>query len=316
MPLNPSGPISIGGSTVGQSINLELGRAATATSSLNETAFRNLAGVPSGAISLSNFYGKANAFLFSITSNNNNVNLRSAAVSAGWNQSTQVIATINSGVVIGSASTGSPALVIDGAWPGGVQLINNGSIVGLGGNGGAGGNAQGGFSGGTFYANPGAVGLGGGTALSVSVATSITNNGTVAGGGGGGGGGGGAVSQSKGNNSSGGSGGGGGRTNNINSSGGAFGTTTNSGPKYNGIAGSAGTFAGAGAGGPQVTQAGVTGGAGGPGGGWGSTGTKGNNGSGNTISGAGGNGGAAGPATSGNANITWLATGTRLGPLN
>jgi hypothetical protein len=39
---------------------LELGRAATATSSLNEEALRTLAGVASGAISLSNFYGKSN----------------------------------------------------------------------------------------------------------------------------------------------------------------------------------------------------------------------------------------------------------------
>jgi hypothetical protein len=61
MPLNSSGAISIGGSTSGQSINLELGRSATATSSLNETALRTLAGVASGAISLSNFYGKSNA---------------------------------------------------------------------------------------------------------------------------------------------------------------------------------------------------------------------------------------------------------------
>lgn len=58
MPLNSSGPISIGGSTTGQSINLQLGRAATAQSSLGESALRNLAGVASGQISLSNFYGK------------------------------------------------------------------------------------------------------------------------------------------------------------------------------------------------------------------------------------------------------------------
>lgn len=60
MPLNSSGPISIGGSTAGQSINLELGRSATAQSNLNESALRTLAGVASGTISLSNFYGKAN----------------------------------------------------------------------------------------------------------------------------------------------------------------------------------------------------------------------------------------------------------------
>ena len=56
MPLNSSGAISIGGANTGQSINLELGRAATATSQMNESALRTLAGVASGAISLSNFY--------------------------------------------------------------------------------------------------------------------------------------------------------------------------------------------------------------------------------------------------------------------
>lgn len=61
MPLNSTGPISIGGSTAGQSINLELGQSATAQSSLNDSGLRNLAGVASGAISLSNFYGKSGA---------------------------------------------------------------------------------------------------------------------------------------------------------------------------------------------------------------------------------------------------------------
>jgi hypothetical protein len=60
MALNPSGQISIGGPTVGQSINLELGLAQNANSSLNQTNFRTLAGIPSGTISLSNFYGKSN----------------------------------------------------------------------------------------------------------------------------------------------------------------------------------------------------------------------------------------------------------------
>jgi hypothetical protein len=60
MPLVTSGEISIGGSTANRSINLELGRSATASSNLNETALRTLAGVPSGAISLSDFYGKSN----------------------------------------------------------------------------------------------------------------------------------------------------------------------------------------------------------------------------------------------------------------
>jgi len=59
MPLVSSGEISIGGSTTDRSIHRELGRSATATSSLGETTLRNLAGVSSGAISLSSFYGKS-----------------------------------------------------------------------------------------------------------------------------------------------------------------------------------------------------------------------------------------------------------------
>lgn len=57
MALNASGPISMGGSTVGQSINLELDRSATASINLNEAEVRDLAGVPSGAIDLQDFYG-------------------------------------------------------------------------------------------------------------------------------------------------------------------------------------------------------------------------------------------------------------------
>ena len=60
MTLATSGTMSIGGTTTDRSINVELGRSATATSSLGETDLRSLAGVSSGAISMSNFYGAAN----------------------------------------------------------------------------------------------------------------------------------------------------------------------------------------------------------------------------------------------------------------
>ena len=64
MTLNSSGPISLGGSTAGQSINLELGKSATATVSLNDTDVRTLAGVASGAIIVpTNFYGKSNVLI-------------------------------------------------------------------------------------------------------------------------------------------------------------------------------------------------------------------------------------------------------------
>jgi hypothetical protein len=60
MTLNSSGIMSIGGTTTGASINLELGLAQNATSGLGDTNFRTLAGVATGAISMSNFYGKSN----------------------------------------------------------------------------------------------------------------------------------------------------------------------------------------------------------------------------------------------------------------
>lgn len=66
MTLATSGTMSIGGTTTDRSINLELGRSATATSSLNETDLRTLAGVSSGAISMSNFYGKSATPLWSV----------------------------------------------------------------------------------------------------------------------------------------------------------------------------------------------------------------------------------------------------------
>ena len=60
MALNGSGPISLGGATTGQSINLELGQSATAQVSLNDANVRSLAGVPSGAIVVpTDFYGKS-----------------------------------------------------------------------------------------------------------------------------------------------------------------------------------------------------------------------------------------------------------------
>lgn len=67
MALASSGEISIGGSTTGRSINLELGRSANATSSLDETSLRTLAQKSSGTISLSDFWGKANVNLTGVS---------------------------------------------------------------------------------------------------------------------------------------------------------------------------------------------------------------------------------------------------------
>lgn len=235
-------------------------------------------------------------FLLTISSNQTNLNLRTLAVSSGWDQSSKLKATINSGVYISSNSTGTPALTVSGSFPGGVELVNNGFIYGMGGAGGAG----------RIYNSAGSGGSGsaGGLALSVSSAITINNtSGTIGGGGGGGGGGG--------NNSgvAGGGGGGGGISSfAANSSGGSGGG--------NGSAGGAGTYTAAGGGGAGAfvqlcycgTKINYYGGNGGTGGSRGASGSAGT-----TLGGAGGSGGG---AVSGNSNITWTATGTRLGSIS
>jgi hypothetical protein len=61
--MNSSGPISLGGLVIGESISLELGNLATTETSLNDTNVRTLAGVPSGIITMpTDFYGKTLPF--------------------------------------------------------------------------------------------------------------------------------------------------------------------------------------------------------------------------------------------------------------
>jgi hypothetical protein len=169
-------------------ISTELGRASTATTSMGETAARNLAGVASGQISMSNFYNKSSAYVFTqtISANTTNYNLKAAAIAAGWNQTTPLNATvtINSGVYVYSTSTGAYAFQTGATFPSGttLALINNGIILGKGGDGGRGGQ----FSTPTTLNT---VGAAGGPAILAQQAITITNNGSIAGGGGGGGGG-------------------------------------------------------------------------------------------------------------------------------
>jgi len=326
MALPASGQISL------SQVNTELGLGSTNLISMGSAAVRGLFQVPTGQIEMSDGYGKSNVFTFAISTNQTNANLRSLALSAGWPGSSAVEATINSGVVIsGSVQNNSTAaLTIDGAWPAGITLTNNGSITARGGNGGAGG-----FGG----VNPsrttaGSPGTTGGRALSVSTAVTINNgSGVISGGGGGGGGGGGIVAffsdpeGSFANYYTGGGGGGGGRSSNTNSSGGSAGGRDPSGPGSILIStggGGAGTISSAGGGGAggrngfpsQWAQAG----AGGSGGAYGASGSAAGSGStfnlgpswSITIRGA-GSGGGGGQAVSGNSNITWTAFGTRTG---
>ena len=62
MTMNSSGPISLGGATTGQSINLEVGSPATSTVSLNDPIVRTLAGetvISSEIVMPTDFYGKS-----------------------------------------------------------------------------------------------------------------------------------------------------------------------------------------------------------------------------------------------------------------
>jgi alpha-tubulin suppressor-like RCC1 family protein len=61
MALNLSGPISLGGSTVGQSVNLEIGVSATAQVSFNDAAVRTLTATTAGTalVMPTDFYGKS-----------------------------------------------------------------------------------------------------------------------------------------------------------------------------------------------------------------------------------------------------------------
>lgn len=314
MPLPVSGPISLA------QIQSEFG--GTNPVSLSEyyrngvfVANNNTSIPASGAISIRNFYGVSRQFAFTISTNQTNANLRTLAVAAGWDQFSEVVCTVNSGVYLSSNSTGTPGLTVNGAFPSGVTLINNGFIVGMGGAGGNGATAE--MPG--AFGNPATAGGNGGTALSVSVGLTVANNGTIGGGGGGGGGGGSAsVALPKaGWYTAGGGGGGGGRTGLTNSSAGSggFGFSTSGG---NGVAGS---FSSAGSGGGGSSYP-ASGGDGGAGGGWGSSGATGGDGVivqdygyGAVTVNPGGSGGSAGAAVSGNSNITWSVFGTRLGAI-
>ena len=222
-----------------------------------------------GYITFSDFYGQSGAVVINITisSNTNNYNIfnnKGGTYSPGI---TTVNVTINSGVTVGSTSTGTYALDTGSGWASGdvINITNNGTIKGRGANGGTGGSAQNNPF--TPSAGNGASGGTGGPAFRAQFACTFTNNGSVYGGGGGGGGGGGAYARTSGklitDDAYGGGGGGGGAGVNA-------GTTGN--PGANGTATAGGTFGlGGGIGSPS-------GGSGGVGGGLGSNGSSGSNG--------------------------------------
>ncbi len=204
-----------------------------------------------------------------------NSDLRTAALAAGWSGTAKVVATLPAGVDLANG------LTVSGAFPAGVRL-NIASGAGIYGGYGNGGN------GGYGSANTGLTGgSAGGTALAVTVACTVDNLGILAGGGGGGG-------------------------------GGAGGHVVDWVAKFGGDGGHGRGYVGT----QELGAAGQDGactGAGGTGGGFGTAGESGSNGQywngSSWVTTYGAAGGAAGKSVSGNANITWINTGSRVGPI-
>jgi hypothetical protein len=294
------------------------------------------AAIPSsGAISLGNFYNTAKPYVFNatISSNVNNYVVNTAAISAGWNGTIPLLATItiNSGITVGSTVSTSPAFLINTMPLGSiVNIINNGIITGAGGlsdrnggtgiqtsvitaitnnniiSGGGGGGGNGTDTGSSLCidANVGNGGNGG-SAIVINANTTIVNNNTIGGGGGGGGGGGMILLGGCGTTVSAGGGGGGGGRSYSGGKGGARGCYRfcSNYSSSNGSAGADGTSSSGGAGGFPTVQNGQAGGYGGNGGSFGSDGTAGE-----IRSYAGGSGGLGGRAVTTNAGVLSVPT--------
>lgn len=230
---------------------------------------------------------RSNNFVFLVGYSTSTVDLRTAALAAGWDGTKKVVAVIPTGRIIcpstpgGYGSNGITGITIAGSFPNGVKLqLQPGSSLG-------GSRGTGGVQG--VGAENGHAGGNGGTALWASVAVTVDNKGFIAGGGAGGGGGSGALKPDLSILQ----GGGGGDGQDM------FFGQTNGNP---GDSGYGGTY----------------GGNGGTGGAQGSAGSPGN--PGGSVSWdvwpggySGGSGGTGGNAVVGNSNITWENTGTRTG---
>ena len=129
MALQTSGDISL------NDVNVELGVGGTSIIGMNDANVRSLFQVVSGAISMSDGYGRSALAKLYIAATTTEINLRSWAIANGWPGTGAVEIYVNSGVWVYSDTAAVPAITIDGNWPLGLTLINNGIIMGMGGSG-------------------------------------------------------------------------------------------------------------------------------------------------------------------------------------
>ena len=106
MAMNGSGPISLGGATAGQSVNLEIGNSATTEISFNTAGVRTLTGTSTNAVLImpTNFYGKSLPFPAGNVSYGNLRALGQALTASGTGNTT---ATAGGTLTINGVSLGS-----------------------------------------------------------------------------------------------------------------------------------------------------------------------------------------------------------------
>ena len=187
MTLQTSGPISIG--NIGTEFGIPTPTSMAQLYQNGSYILRNSTNIPTaGTISIGQFYGAVKGFLYNVSiGTSSNYSLRAAAIAAGWNQTSPLVANITITGVLGSSSTSTPAFTDDGSYPSGssyIMTVNGGCyIVGKGGAGGNGG--VWGYQGDT-------TGKAGGPAMYLTgsgITKTFVNNGVIGGGGGGGAGG-------------------------------------------------------------------------------------------------------------------------------
>lgn len=238
-----------------------------------------------------------NAIIVNITANTTNYNLWRAVGSI--TEAVDVEVTIHPGVRVMSSDTTIPAFDVGNFnSASNITIVNRGLILGKGGSGGRGA---------LYGSSAGLAGAGGGPALRTLIPNTIIDNQGIIAGGGGGGGGGGWYDLPRGGRFSGGGGGGGAGSAENPAAGGAGGSSG-----HPGSAGQPGSDT------PGVGGRGFNGLAelhGGTGGQRGSVGNAGHWINADRAKGPSGGGGTAGYSVIGSANVTWITSGTILGPL-